>query len=510
MITIRADNRGLLDMNEGFSYLSNNYNSDVGSLVVTNIARFKADDPVLIGQFGSETAEIAYISTINTATNTLTLENNTKFAHPESTRVSVLRYSMVEFLWGDGPDYDALGSPATSQDIPSLMGDSTTEWEITYDGGNDRTTYAWTGNGTDPRVTDYFDFPIPSAGSLTQVGWINSPNFNDNNNVTALAGAPIYEVGEEDGSTGECYFVLGGRTAGTNETATTGTGYIKLETQFVNVAADQFYTIFKDNVLTTGFGYFRWWNPREHIGTVVKSPVPYLGFPANSAKSIIDDFFSTLNSKELKLITRDDAFRWLSEGYSVALNELNLVNKEYGGLTPFAITTVAGQTEYALPANTSRIMRVWNIDADIAIPYIEYSSIKLLQQSNTSNLFYDIRGVKDLETPDASLPTRQGSDDAAEMWLGLSAEPSSVFNFQVQYLPKAVPIRKNYDALFLPNNNFYCLKDFMMFRASPKLGRGDGTSYYGLFNDEINKMKMNAIKQDNKPDSWGISPTANV
>lgn len=500
MITIRADNRALLDMNEGFSYLANNYNSDVGTLVVTNIASFAADDPVLIGQFGSETAEIAYISSVNTDTNTLTLENNTKFAHPESTRVSKLRYSMVEFLWGDGPDYDALGTPATSQDIPTLLGDSSTEWNITVSSG--RTTYTWSGTGTNPRVSDYFDYPLPSAGSFTKRGWVYSPNFNSSNNVTTTAGALIYEVGED-------FFTI--VNAGVNESGvTTGTGYIKLEAQFIDVTADQFYTIFRDDVLTTGFGYFRWWNPREHIGTIVKSPVPYLGFPANSAKSIIDDFFSTLNSKELKLVSREDAFRWLSEGYSVALNELNLVNKEYGEITPYAITTVAGTREYALPANCSRITRVWNLDDDVEISAMKYDHTEEYEAwSNTSTRFY-IRGVKDLEVPDYNAAVRSGPNDAAELYIGFSPVPSTAMNLQVKYIPKAVPLVKNYDAVFMPNNNFYFLKDFMMFRAAPKLGRGTGENYYSLFQNEINRMKANAFKQDNQLDSWGIASNANV
>lgn len=500
MITIRAQNSALLDMNEGFSYLIDNYNSDVGTLVVTNIASFAADDPVLIGQFGSETAEIVYIESVNTDTNTLTLENNTKFAHPESTRVSKLRYSMVEFLWGDGPDYDALGSPATSQDIPALLGDSSTQWNITTSGG--RTTYTWSGTGTDPRITDYFDYPLPSAGSLTKRGWINSPNFNSSNNVTSTTGALIYEVGED-------FFTL--VHTGVNQAGvTTGAGYIKLEVQFIDVTADQYHTLFRDEVLTTGFGYFRWWNPRSHIGTIVKSPIPYLGFPANSAKSIIDDFFSTLNSKELKLVSREDAFRWLSEGYSVALNELNLVNKEYGEITPYAIETVSGTREYALPANCSRISRVWNLDDDVEISATKYDKTNEHEAWNNTSTLYYLRGVKDLEVPDYNAGMRLGPHDAAELYIGFTPEPTAAVNIQIKYLPKAVPIVKNYDAIFMPNNNFYFLKDFMMFRAAPKLGRGTGEQYYGLFQNEINRMKANAYKQDNKLDSFSIASSANV
>jgi len=478
-------------MNESFSYLTNNYSSGISAFVVTNSVQFSADDPVLIGQFGSETSEIGYVSSVDTETNTITLENETNFAHPESTRVSKLRYSMVEWLWGDGPDFAALGS-VISQDVPSLLGDSTTEWTITQVSG--RTKYTWVGE-TDPRISDYFSYPLPSAGSFTQRAWIYSPNFNASNNVTTQIGAEIYEVGED-------YFILN-FAGGTDTSEATGTGYIKLETTYMDVTADNFYTIFRDQVLVTGFGYFRWWNPREHIGTVVDSPIPYAGFPPNCAKTILDDFYSTLNNKELKLISRDDAFRWLSEGYSVAMNELNLVNKEYEVVTPFAITTVDGTQEYALPRNFSRIISVWN--GAVEVSAIRQSAVESFGASSaTEKPAYYLRGVKDLEIDDAD------GNANAEMYIGFSPTPSAATTYTIRYLPKAVRLVKNYDAVFLPNNEFYCLKDYMMFRAAPKLNRGNGANEFQLFNASVQRMKITSHKQNNHLDAFGISPYANV
>lgn len=498
MITLRADNRALMDMQEAFSYLADNYTSNVSAIVVTNASGFAADDPVLISHFGSETAEVVYILSVNTDTNTLTLQSNTKFAHSESTRVSKLRYSMVEFIWGDGPDYSALASPI-SQDIPSLLGDSSTEWVIAHNHVGDpanSTRYTWSETGTDPRVSDYFSFPLPSAGSFTQRAWVYSPNFTSNNNVTTLAGGEIYAVGED-------YFVISGKAAGTDETKLAGTGYIKLESTYIDVAADNFYTIFRDNVLTTGFGFFRWWNPRAHIGTLVDSPIPYAGFPDNCAKVILDDFFSTLNNKELKLITRTDAFRWLSEGYSVALNELNLVNKEFGVTDTLSVTTASGTQEYPLPRNFSRIISVWEAENGREIGMVSQDNVSSIQNAGGDASYY-LRGVRDLEVSDIN------AGPNADTYLGFTPSPTGVGTYLVKYLVKGVRLVKNYDAVYLPNNEFYCLKDYMMFRAAPKLNRGDGSDYFQLFNASIQRMKITSHKQDNRRDTFGIETWANV
>ncbi len=492
MITIRADNRALLEMNEQFSYLAANYSSGVTSIIITNSVGLSVGDPVLIGQFGSETGETAYISGVETETHTITFENPLKFAHSESTKVSKLRYSMIEFLWGDGPDYDALTS-TTSQDIPQLLGDSTTEWDITVSSG--RTTYTYTGTGTEPRISDYFAYPFPSAGSFTQRAWIDSPNFNSANNVTTQSGAEMYEIGED-------FFTI--VNAGSSESGvTTGAGYVKLESQYIDIMSDQFYTIYRDNVNITGFAFFRWWNPRSHVGTIVKSPVPYAGFPDNCAKTILDDFFSTLNNKELKLITRADAFRWLSEGYSVVLNELNIVNREFGVTDTLTITTVIGQQEYALPRPFSKVISLNGGDNGLETGAITQEAVAAAASNNGTTAYY-LRGTRDLEQVDVNLGVN------SEVFLGFSPTPDSVTTYTLRYLVKGVRLTKNYDAVYLPNNEFYCLKDYMMFRASPKLNRGDGSNFFQLFTTSVQRMKMTSHKQNNHRDSFGIEPWANV
>lgn len=96
MLTLKADNRQLLKNNK-FSFLSNNYASAVSTVVVDNSVGLVANDYVIFGNFGSETAEIIKIDTVTSATHTLTLATPTKFPHPESTKLTVLKYNQVKF-----------------------------------------------------------------------------------------------------------------------------------------------------------------------------------------------------------------------------------------------------------------------------------------------------------------------------------------------------------------------------------------------------------------------------
>lgn len=493
MITLKSSNTPLEEM-EGFSHLHDNYNSGETSFVVTNADDFSVDDYLLLGIFGTESAEISKVTGLNKSTNTVTIESTTRFAHPESTKVTKLRYNMVRWYLGLGPDYDNLPSALTELRDWQKIGNDTTQWDIT-DVGSGRFKYQWDGTGKKPRILDYFPYPVPSAGSIDITVTIQAENFNSANNVTNKM---VYEVGEDVNGYG--YFVIANTGAAENN-VTTGSGYIQFYTNYLDINSDNLYTTYLDLTNTVGFGYWGWWNPTTHIQTVNKSPIPYAGFPPNTAKAIIDDFYSTLNTKEVKLVTRDDAFRWLSEGYSVALNELNLINKEYSAVLPLSVATVVGQREYALPSNFSKIISVNGVNnADstdnLRMDVIRQDQIDEYEATDPSEIKYYLRGVKDLEIDDIN------SGANAEMYIGFSPLPSEIVNYQLRYVPKAVVVTKNYDAIFLPNNNFYCLKDYLLFRASPKLGRGDGSQYFQLFQSEINRMKVDSNKQDGTASSW--------
>ncbi|MFA5037884.1 MAG: hypothetical protein WC479_12005 [Candidatus Izemoplasmatales bacterium] len=98
MFTQKISNRTLLQ-NCKYSNLSTNFSSAISAITVINSNGFSSLDYILLGEFGSETAEICQIGTVVSATNTLNLASPTKYAHPADTKVSLIRYSMAKFWW---------------------------------------------------------------------------------------------------------------------------------------------------------------------------------------------------------------------------------------------------------------------------------------------------------------------------------------------------------------------------------------------------------------------------
>ena len=371
-ITLKADNRQLTK-NAKLSYLSTNYAAAVSSLVIVNSNGFAANDYVLLGEFGSETSEIVQATTVTASTHTLTLGTATKFAHPETTKATILPYNQVRFYW-----------TATA-------------------------TYA-----TTTAVTSYID-----------------------------------------------------------------------------VQADDFFTKASDTTHTTGFGWFVFYNSTTTTATVNSNAIPYADFGANSVKKIFDSFFSLLNNNELRLVSNDDAFRWLNEGYAIAQNELNLINTAYTVPAPYAINVSSGTQEYALPDDFGGLV---SVTADADGTKIESISLKDVPEHDSGT------GVVGVTTQ----YYLRGS------YIGFSPSPTSSATYNLFYTAKTGTLTSYYDNITLPDNNFYPLVDFMMYRASQKLQKSNPKVHMEAFRDGINLMKITSIKQNADNDSWGIDPTANV
>lgn len=103
MITLKASNKDLV-RNAPFSYLITNYASGITSLEILNAGDFAADDYVLLGEFGHESAEIVQIGSLTD--NVLTLKAATKFAHAESTRATRIGYNQVRFYYTATTTFD--------------------------------------------------------------------------------------------------------------------------------------------------------------------------------------------------------------------------------------------------------------------------------------------------------------------------------------------------------------------------------------------------------------------
>ena len=203
---------------------------------------------------------------------------------------------------------------------------------------------------------------------------------------------------------------------------------------------------------------------------------------------MLDRFFSLLNSKERKLISDADALSYLDEGYSEAKSELNLVNDEYNVSDEYDFSIVSGTSEYALPDNFSSILSLYNGTDKKDIGFIKLANVPNWDSESSNVVKYYLRGD----------------------YLGISPEPTEDITYTSRYKTKSAVLSSYYTNISLPNNKHFILLDFMMFRASLKLKNGEGSNYYKLFENSIQKMKIGAHKRSNNRDNWGIESSSNV
>ncbi len=138
MISLQADNRILTNAAK-YSYLLANYVSFTTSLSVLNAtdSAFAAGAYLLLGNFGSEVAEIVQIATVNNTTGALTLVAPTKFAHSESTRVTVIPYNQIRFFWTPIEVFN------TATPLTVYLDLQPSDWFSTYNDGLHPTGFGW-------------------------------------------------------------------------------------------------------------------------------------------------------------------------------------------------------------------------------------------------------------------------------------------------------------------------------------------------------------------------------
>ena len=133
-VILTADNRNLVTGMK-YSYLTTNYASGVTAIIVTNGGNFAANGFVALGETGNETTEFRKISSIST--NTLNLASATTFAHPESTKVTIIPYDQVRFFRTTGTTFDE-STPLTSYSDVTLD-----DWFTRYTDTTYTTGYGW-------------------------------------------------------------------------------------------------------------------------------------------------------------------------------------------------------------------------------------------------------------------------------------------------------------------------------------------------------------------------------
>jgi hypothetical protein len=119
-LVLKADNRSITQ-SARYSFSANNYPSATANFSVLNSSIFAANQYVLLGNFGSATAEILKIASV--VGNSLTFKNeagigiNTTYAHPESTKVTILPYNQVKFYWTATTTFDMATPLGVAVDI---------------------------------------------------------------------------------------------------------------------------------------------------------------------------------------------------------------------------------------------------------------------------------------------------------------------------------------------------------------------------------------------------------
>ena len=259
-------------------------------------------------------------------------------------------------------------------------------------------------------------------------------------------------------------------------------------TDYIDIQPDGFFTRAIDSSNQTGFGWFVFYNSTTGALTGNSNAIPYNDFAAGSVKKIFDSFFSLLNNNEMKLISHEDAFRWLNEGYSIAKNELNLVNRNYNVTDQYPISIIAGTQEYSLPDDFSDLISVTNTNGET----IHEISLRDVSHNNENVIGFH-----------SGYFLRAGK-------IGFTPSPIQDTTYYMYYKTKTSTLNSYYDNVDLPDNNFFFLVDFMLYRVATKLPRFNGKDYFAAFRMGVDTMKMVSHKRSENQDSFGIADEANV
>lgn len=378
MIILNSDNRVLTNSSR-YTYLQDNHSSGVSSITVLNPRDgFSTDDIILIGNIGDETSEIFRIGTVDLTTRVITLLNAagnstvTSFAHPESTRVSIIPYNQIRYFH---------------------------------------------------TATDTYSDTDPLTG-------------------------------------------------------------------FLDIQASEWYTTYEDESYSTGYGWFIFYNSVTAIASQPSNPIPYIGFDVDTVQNVLDDFYSMLSNKDLKLIDRADGLSYLNEGVAVLKTKLNLSNREYTATEEKDLSIIAGTQEYTLPSDFSKLIYVkTETDIDEGGQVIGMISIRDIPSHSTQDTVYYLRGTK----------------------IGFVPTPTTSATFKYRYLSKAGRLSLNSDLLDLPDNGTYIIKDYMLYRAHQKLTNHQvALGFKAAYEDGLNKLIASLVDRDGHLDSIGLAHEANV
>ena len=260
-----------------------------------------------------------------------------------------------------------------------------------------------------------------------------------------------------------------------------------------------YYTTYIDSTNITGFGWFEYKNSVTTEVSQPSNPIPYVGFNLNTVSTVFNDFDSLLNVRELKLVSLTDKFAWLNEALAVLKNKLNLTNAEYTVSTPQPLNVTAGVNEYLLPDDFSDMVEIttglntsntvgFNIPFMPVSKALAYGGDPQLGWTGLGMTYYYLRG----------------------RYIGLVPTPQTTATYYYTYRAKASRLTGLSDFIILPDNAFYCLKDFMMYRAKLKFSDPSAATFYQAFADGVSLFIQSAVKRNANLDSFDIASEANA
>jgi hypothetical protein len=264
---------------------------------------------------------------------------------------------------------------------------------------------------------------------------------------------------------------------------------------YFNIQPSDWFTTFSDETNATGYGWYCFFNSVTALLSQPSNAIPYGGFESDTTENILADFFSMLNNKELKLVTREDALSWASEGYSKMRSKLNLTNVEYTSSGVQALNVLAGVIEYDLPVDFDHLialvvgLQTSNPGAWGAYKKdIEFIPLRSAYTFNGIGPRYYIRGFK----------------------IGILPTPGVDTTYHYLYLKKAIRLNLNTDEVDLPNGGEYVIKDYMLYRAYQKFQNPQFQSFYQSFTNGLNDMIIASVKRDANLDRFDIQRESNV
>jgi len=248
-------------------------------------------------------------------------------------------------------------------------------------------------------------------------------------------------------------------------------------TAWEDISPSGWFTTHQDATHSSGFGWFLFRNSISLEASQSSNAIPYTGFGTNSVQYIFDDFMSLINNRELKLVTQPDMFSWLNEGLALIYNKLNLTSTEYMVSVPQTITILSGVSEYLLPNDFGDLVQITNG----GIPMDWISLPAAMSYTGTTSAYY-IRG----------------------RYIGFVPVPSGTSNILFRYRSKGHRLTSLDDAIDLPDNGAFVLKDWMMWRAYLKFQNPNAQVFYKSFTDGMNQLIVSSIQRDANLDRWGI------